>query len=279
VPGPKKLVTLPFLSEEEALALLPPPALGLNADTAASGSTRKLLDETAEGIAVGHIDDLRLGRPWAAWHKGSGRELRVIVIMPLPEGWDDRTKAAWRSSINGVWNADAWLLALLLQRKRHGPEWETIEFAARYVSRDETPSITGVTEALRGEPRIIAYEAAEAMWQMAYGDRLPRHLAETLNSWRLDSRAKENRRRDDPEYVALAARYAALARTGQPAVAELARQLGKSSVHIRDALREARRRNLLTEAANGRASGQLTPHGRQVLRDVLNGVTSRRDGP
>jgi hypothetical protein len=150
-------------------------------------------------------------------------------------------------------------------------QWRTVDHAGRWLDSGELPSGCEVDRALSGEPFNLATERAEDMWQLAYGYDLPNGMAAALDSWRQDARAKGATPRGDEEYVVLAVRYVALASTHDEApIRSLARQLGKSKIAIRQALREARGRGLLTQAANGVAGGQLSPKARRIFRQVLN---------
>jgi hypothetical protein len=76
------------------------------------------------------------------------------------------------------------------------------------------------------------------------------------------------RGRPDVEYARLAALYVALHEEGNPAPVEaLAESLHLSPAQVRNLLYEARRRNLRTKSAPGRAGGTLTDPALRLLED------------
>lgn len=72
--------------------------------------------------------------------------------------------------------------------------------------------------------------------------------------------------RDDRYYAEIAAAYVRECATSRSPVVDLARRLRLASVTVRDAVAEARRRDLLTKAGKGRAGGELTEHAREILK-------------
>lgn len=82
----------------------------------------------------------------------------------------------------------------------------------------------------------------------------------------------------DEEYAELAAEYVQLCRKGQRAPARLlAEKRGMTPGALRAALRRARARALLTPTTAGHAGGELTEHGRRVLRKSRRRRKTRGD--
>lgn len=72
------------------------------------------------------------------------------------------------------------------------------------------------------------------------------------------------RGRDDGFYAALASRYVALLGSGHPVV-DLAKEFGQEPPRVRNWLHEARRRGVLSHPTPGKAGGDLTQKGRDLL--------------
>jgi hypothetical protein len=74
-------------------------------------------------------------------------------------------------------------------------------------------------------------------------------------------------RRDDRFYAEVAAAYAeAVAAGNNRAIDTIADALGRSRNTVKDVIREARARGLLTETTHGRAGGRLTAKAKKLLR-------------
>jgi transposase len=74
-------------------------------------------------------------------------------------------------------------------------------------------------------------------------------------------------RRDDRFYAEVAAAYAeAVAAGNNRPIDTIADALGRSRNTVKDVIREARARGLLTETTHGRAGGRLTAKAKKLLR-------------
>jgi hypothetical protein len=73
------------------------------------------------------------------------------------------------------------------------------------------------------------------------------------------------RGRDDLDYARVAAQYVALLHSQTP-LKQLAEELRFNAKQVRNLLRKARDRGLLTEAPTGKAGGTLTPYALELLR-------------
>jgi predicted transcriptional regulator len=74
-------------------------------------------------------------------------------------------------------------------------------------------------------------------------------------------------RRDDRFYAEMAAAYAEVVAAGNNRpVDTIAEALGRSRNTVKDVIREARARGLLSETTHGRAGGRLTAKAKRLLK-------------
>ena len=80
--------------------------------------------------------------------------------------------------------------------------------------------------------------------------------------------------RPDRFYAQLAATYTrVVSRGGRHPIKDIAKRRRVEPSTVREWIREARARGLLTTGTRGRASGQLTPFAQRVLKTPASGTT------
>ena len=113
---------------------------------------------------------------------------------------------------------------------------------------------TALQRAVTSRMRHPSVEGHEAEWEGAFKSRTGR------------------RGRSDYEYALVAADYVKAIPSGRP-IQELARDTPYSTVRLAQIIQEARRRELLTPTARGKAGGELTDKAKQLLKGKGDGIS------